>query len=121
MRPMMSRRRVDLPQPLGPMRTVVFPGSNLREIEDSAAVESKRLLTPINSIVGAGSCGLLAACCLAVESNTSPSNLAGIVASAPACYKIQHAEPAPLIAPMMSDLKTSPGSQSEKLVQGVFI
>ena len=38
----MSRRRVDLPQPLGPMRTVVFPGSNLREIEDSAVVESKR-------------------------------------------------------------------------------
>src|SRR6516162_9654400 len=118
---MISRRRVDLPQPLGPMRTVVFPGSNLRLIEESAAAESKRLLTPINSIMGARPCGPPAAGCFTAESNASLSSLPAIVGSVRAWYQILYAEPAALIGPMAGDLKARPGSQSTKLVQGVFV
>src|SRR5208337_4783697 len=120
-RPMISRRRVDLPQPLGPMRTVVFPGSNFRLIEVSAATESKRLVTPINSIVGATPPGFPAAFCLVAQTKVSLSSFAAIVGSVLARYQILHTEPVPLILPAFRDLKTCPGSQSAKLALAILI
>jgi len=43
--PIIKRSRVDFPQPLGPIRTVVRPGSIARLRPVRAAVESKRLVT----------------------------------------------------------------------------
>src|SRR5947199_5065534 len=42
-RPTISRRSVDLPQPLGPSRTVVRPGGRVRSIGPTAALRPKRL------------------------------------------------------------------------------
>jgi hypothetical protein len=47
--------------------------------------------------------------------------LAAIVGSLLAWYQVLDAEPTALIGPMAADLKTSPNSQSTKLVQGVFV
>src|SRR3954452_981484 len=44
-RRMISRRRVDLPQPLGPMSTVVLPRAKLRSVGCSAMASRYFLLT----------------------------------------------------------------------------
>ena len=48
----MRRRRVDFPQPLGPISAVVRPGGKARSVGCSAAVPPKLLLTPTNSMSG---------------------------------------------------------------------
>src|SRR5437588_2879907 len=48
-RPTISRRRVDLPQPLGPSRTVVRPGGTVRSIGPTPESGPNRLEAPRSS------------------------------------------------------------------------
>src|SRR5947209_19245556 len=48
-RPTISRRRVDLPQPLGPSRTVVRPGGRAKSIGPTPESGAKRLRAPRSS------------------------------------------------------------------------
>jgi hypothetical protein len=45
MSPIISRSSVDLPQPLGPIRTVVLPGAGASEVGASACFAPKDLET----------------------------------------------------------------------------
>jgi hypothetical protein len=45
-RPTISRKMVDFPQPLGPIKTVVLPASNVRSSGCSALAAPYFLLTP---------------------------------------------------------------------------
>src|SRR4030095_14511804 len=42
---MINRSKVDLPQPLGPIRTIVLPGSTERFVGNTAMAPPERLLT----------------------------------------------------------------------------
>src|SRR5262245_52141710 len=111
---------VDFPLPLGPIRTVVFPGANFKLVGDNAATESKHLLTRTNSMM-AGPARPVPLSALPAESNTSPARPPDIVDSVLARSQVLHAEPAPFVAPMADDLETSAGSHSAKVPQSVFI
>jgi hypothetical protein len=52
--PIMSRINVDLPQPLGPMSTVVFPGWIVKSTEWTAFVKPYALETFSSLIMGVG-------------------------------------------------------------------
>src|SRR6188508_3150939 len=117
-RAMMRRRRVDFPQPLGPINAVVRPGLKSRSVGCSAMVPPKLLLTPINRTSGSmANCQLYPG---ALQPATGCRCEAGLAPRLQGC-EVKNCEKFFRIGPNSRKLETGRGGKGAETFDGMFV